>query len=524
LSLPAAGTSYDAAMVRRDRWIVAGIALCVAAAYFALNVGKGFDLRDEGFLAYGVQGVLAGEVPIRDFVAYDPGRYYWAALWALLVGQGPIGMQIAAAAFGALGVFAALLAIGSGWPRLGWREYGYLAVCAALLGTWMYPSYYFSPYNLGAALFATAMLTALVRNPSPRWYFLAGVAVGLLAVMGRNHGVYAAVASAGLILWLNLRRTSEPNLVRAAASWSIGVVVGYLPVLLMVLLVPGFAGSFWESIQFLFEARATNIARPVPWPWRIDVSQLPFDVAWQQIALGCVFVALPLYAVGSLSWVVLRRIRREPVNPALVASAFLTVPYAHYVFSRADLPHMASGIGPALVGAAALLADRRWTIRWPGVLALLALCLSATLAMHPAFRCAETGCTRLTIGGDSIMAPEGAAHEAALFRRLADKYAPHGEPFLATPYWPGAYPLLDRRSAQRDIYALLPRPVAFQRDEIERIEAAKPAFIVISDAPLDGDPRLTLKSTNPLLYRFVVDHYREVPEAAPPPTRVFIPR
>ena len=67
---------------------------------FFLAVGRvNFNPTEEGYLWYGTLRTAAGEVPIRDFQSYDPGRYYWCAWLGEFLGHGVIGLRASVACF-----------------------------------------------------------------------------------------------------------------------------------------------------------------------------------------------------------------------------------------------------------------------------------------------------------------------------------------------------------------------------------------------------------------------------------------
>src|SRR5579862_6898748 len=81
----------------------------LVGAFFIWEGHLGIDLTDEGFVWYGATAVSHGSVPIRDFYAYDPGRYYFTAwIMQLLGNDGLMASRIAEVLIQALGLFLAL--------------------------------------------------------------------------------------------------------------------------------------------------------------------------------------------------------------------------------------------------------------------------------------------------------------------------------------------------------------------------------------------------------------------------------
>jgi hypothetical protein len=485
---------------------------------FAWQRNKGFSLGDEGFLWYGAQRVMLGEVPIRDFMAYDPGRYYWsAALMSLWSDNGIMTLRGTLAVFQTIGLFVALLLIARTVKR---QNVFYLLLSAITFVVWMFPRH--KLFDISLSILLIAVLTFLIQNPTPRRYFIAGLCVGLVAVFGRNHGVYGVAGSIGVMGWLSIKRVKGPGWIDEFALWATGVIVGFTPILFMALLVPGFAVAFWESIRFLFEIKATNLPLPVPWPWRVDFASLQLGEAIRGILVGMFFIATVVFGVLSIVWVVWRKIQQKQVSPELVAASFLALPYAHFAYSRAGVGHLAEGIFPLLVGCLVPLAAQPNRIKWP--LALM-LCGASLWVMHvfqPGWRChASKQCVNIEISGSNLVVDSGPASDVELLRKLADQYAPHGQSFIATPLWPGAYALLERKSPMWEIYALFPSTPVFEQAEIERIKAAKPGFILVLDVPFDRRDELRFRNTHPLTHQYILNHYERLPDSPNPAYQIY---
>ncbi len=481
----------------------------IIAASFAWQGNAGFSLWDEGFLWYGAERVVLGEVPIRDFMSYDPGRYYWSAAWMWLTGDdGIMSLRGAVAIFQAAGLCMGLWLVAQTANPHSKGKFLYLLLSAVILAVWMLPRH--KLFDISLSIFSIGILAFLVQNPSPKRYFIAGLGIGLVAVFGRNHGMYGAAASLGAMAYLNLRRASGLDF-KGFLLWAAGVFVGYAPVLLMTLAIPGFAAAFLDSILFLFEQKSTNLPLPVPWPWEVDFASVSLGDAVRGWLVGLFFIAIVAFGALSLLWVFSRKLKGRPAPPVLVAASCLALPYAHFAYSRADVGHLAQGIFPFLVGCLALLSARSAKVKWPIAAALGASSLWVAFIFHPGWQCHASGCESVEISGSHLQIEPGTASDIALLRRLAAQYAPNDRNFIVTPLWPGAYPVLDRKSPMWEIYALWPRSPAFEQAEIERIKAAKPGFAFVFDLALDGREDLRFRNTHPRINQYILENFDPVP-------------
>ncbi len=64
----------------RRGWIYPLILCAVGSSYYLCYFRYGISLGDEGFLVYGAERILKGQLPMSDFLSYPPGSYFLLAL------------------------------------------------------------------------------------------------------------------------------------------------------------------------------------------------------------------------------------------------------------------------------------------------------------------------------------------------------------------------------------------------------------------------------------------------------------
>jgi hypothetical protein len=286
----------------------------------------------------------------------------------------------------------------------------------------------------------------------------------------------------------------------------------------MIVFVPGFATALWNDVRFLFEIKATNLPLPVPWPWLVPIATNGFSIETaKDFLIGVFFVALPVFGLLGIACILQKSLRHKSVAPEMVSCILLSLPYAHFAFSRSDVGHLAQGIFPLLVGCFVAMQNLRASLKWPLATLFTAASLFIMLPQQPGWGCrVEYDCIETDITADKLNVDLGSANRLRLLKELVATYAPGGRSFVAVPFWPGAYAVFNRKSPIWEIFALFPSSEASQLQEIENISKANPGFVLVWDDALDGNEDLRFRNTHPLVDRFFRDHFDRLPDSSPP--------
>lgn len=503
----------------RQRHVVglALLTLFLSFGSFFMDGDVSLNLSDEGYLWYGVRAVNAGQVPIRDFQAYDPGRYYWAAGFSYFFGEDLVALRAGCVLFQCLGILAGLLAA----RRLS-RDWKFLLPVALIFVMWMIPRY--KVFEQSIALIAIYAAVRLVERPTLRQHFVTGIFVGLMAFIGRNHGLYQ-LAGFGLAILL-LARGAWSALPKRMGMWGAGIAVGYLPQLAMVAFVPGYFAAFLALLDRNVTI-GSNVALPVPWPWLLPKEYDPI-MASNWFAEGffyCGIVALIAFAAIRLPFLTREKLQG---NAVFVAAACMVPPYAHHTFSRADYVHLAhSAPGLSIAILAVCFMVRPGVQRWLPMSAAGALVLISALAtwMHmPLFAEALSPAgafVEMKVAGRTMHVAKDIASVVMIGEKLAGAMAKPDEPILFAPHWPGLYAVTNRLSPVQHLYFTRPTPNLDSRTVAE-MKKSGVKWVMLQDYALDGRDELRFKNTNPLMCAYLRESFDRVAVPGLPPNSLIL--
>lgn len=494
---------------RSQHLLVAAITTVgVAASWFWLTWRYGFDLADEGYYWYGAQRVLRGEVPIRDFMSYDIGRYYWAAFFMYLIGSdGIFTARLSAFLFQVSGTFVGVYLCLFSMRKEGLIKWTFALLVASILTVWVNP--YYKAFDHATSEIIVGAIVLLVKFHKPSAWFASGVCLGVAAMIGRNHGVYGALSFAGVILYLYTNALYRAPVVKLCPYFAIGVLLGFAPTLIMMIFADGFAAAFVNSIIVILTTGATNIGLPVPWPWSANLRGNGFLIAMMRCGIGIGFVFL--IAMPFFGMVILARKNidlRDNRQIVLLAATAAAIPYSHYAFSRADATHLALGIFPALIGLMAVggvmtglktLALAAFVLLGSTItVSKLNLYLSAHLLGAKLLQTEVDGQSLWTIR--SVTIGLNWAREA-----LAGQDSVN---FLAIPDMPGLYAIQRKKMPLWEIYPLTPQSSKFESGEINRLQSSMPDLVLLSDHALDGNPQFRYSYMHPFTYAWILSNYK----------------
>ena len=482
-------------------WGVLLLAIVLAGVSFAVQRQQGIDLADEGFLWYGAQQTAHGKVPLRDFDSYDPGRYYWSAAGMRLFGEGVVSLRFSETIFQILGLWAGLLAA----SRVV-QNWALLVATGVMLTLWMFPSH--KLFDIALLLCGIWIAVRLIEEPSPVRIFTAGFFVGLSIFFGRNHALYNFLAQASLLLLLHFKL--RPSLSMShLGMWPAGIVLGLVPTIIMFVCVPGFFASYIESIRLILRA-GTNLAIPVPWPWRVLPNSLE---GMTQFLLGIFLVALPLGYLVAIIGSLFMRPQTIQNHALFIACAFVGVFYLHHAFARADLSHLAQVIHPFTLGALALLAfvGARQFCYW-AVIALLVATALLTVGRRTSIYQRLTSSTPWVScdAGGKIFVPPSTKRLLTCLRTFALENIAPREGVLIAPYTPALYPILNHESPLWDLIYYFPATMQRQETMIRELTVKNVNWAIISDTPLDKREDRRFSATHELVWQYLMENFEPI--------------
>ncbi|MEO0667965.1 MAG: hypothetical protein AAFZ99_08625 [Pseudomonadota bacterium] len=490
--------------------MTAFLALIIPLGLLGLSVVRntrlGINLSDEGYLVYGTMRLLEGDVPIRDFRAYDPARYYWCALWFWLLGPGFIAARVSMAvlSFGSV-LMIVLLGV----------HITQSAVVGALLGCvslgWMFPRH--KQVEIFFSILCCCALYVLLSGAANA-YFL-GVLAALACAFGLNIFIYFTAATFVAVI-----AGGVPEPVTFGAKYVIALTVLLLVFLVVASRARGFLRCYLDrKVLRILRRGSTNLSLPKPWLGTSPHQFVRFSRG-RRLAFQAIFTLIPVTSVlmiavfADRSW-----LARSDGGALAMASACTAQVYFHHVYSRADLGHLAQAIHPVLIMVAAC---SHVFLGVMGAALVMTLCLVGTIALlrgegefpfRNLRRRVNAEASEVLWNGVQVARPW--ARTLVRMREIIQTHTSSDSVLFVAPACSAYLVLFDRKSAVYDTFPVYPSTPAGRSEMMAQFTSAAPQAIILSDAPIDQRDDLRFSNNYRELMAYIRKNYEAAMESGP---------
>jgi len=324
------------------------ISSAMVAVFTLPGIRIGLNVADEAYLHFGTVSLLQGQTPILDFRAYDPGRYYWVALWMKFFGPTFVAQRLAMGFI----MIVTLTMIGA-WVFYVSQSW-VISVLAALISlVWLQP--YFKAFEILFSIITLTVAWFIISDPGTGVYLWSGFLAGIALFFGLNIGLYTGFS---LLLALGLSFIlARAGISGAPLAWMLaGFLPGLVPILLLGFRRPGYFSAYWhKKVLPVFARGSSNLPLPLPWLWSSPAQARHLRPA-QRLFFKAVFTGLLPFYVVSFAVGFSFTGTYSSVAGLLMSASLVGLVYLHHLFSRADLEHLCTSIPPALLITSVLAA------------------------------------------------------------------------------------------------------------------------------------------------------------------------
>ncbi|MFC1851717.1 hypothetical protein ACFL27_16120 [candidate division CSSED10-310 bacterium] len=480
---------------------------------FLIQGNIDINISDEGFLWNGTIQTALGQIPLLDFQSYDPGRYYWGAAWSKIFGTGIMGLRSSTMMFQIFGLWFGLLIL-----RRVIRSWWLLTFCGFLLLLWMFPRHKFFEPSIAMATIFFAL--KLFENPTLKQLFISGLFIGLTAIMGRNFGLYGFISFFLLIVFI-WEKIDKSCLKKRLGLWVVGIGVGYLPMIIMMIVIPGFFECMVQIINDMLRIGYTNMPALIPRPWGPDYSLMNLSQGFTTFMTGTIFIILPFYYLLLFSRIFSYDRQQLKQHPVLVAFSFAGVTYMHFPYSCPDFPHLTQSIHPFLLGVLAIpyvfRSNKIFIFCFMSIILIISLLLVGVV--QPIYLKAKAPAgdeyVRYTITGSNLWLRKSTVNLIDTVKKI-DQRLHDDEELLMMPGWAGFYPILEKKAPLWKTYFIFPETEKMQHRMIESLVEKNVNWVIIGDIRFAGLEMLHFPDHHALFWRYLMKHYESVPVSGLP--------